>query len=119
MTTDNFLDIEEVTIGNYVTRYNYVFPLEIEIGDIENFNGLFPLKIDADRLKKLGFKQRENSIIWVKRDVRIVFSEGLGIKTPGIDSKIFLPYVHQLQNLYRLLRGDSLELIKGEKLEDF
>ena len=116
------MDAREIMIGNIVLRNNFFY--EVGFYDEDLYDEFEPIEITNDLLLNNGFKEETNEVIGTeyrldtkKYHIRVQkFSNTPARKwSCHIDNAVYetvgggdIQYIHQLQNLIKVLTGEDL-----------
>lgn len=115
------MNAKELRLGNLVNRLDKIEIINgitkgIEIyydfittnkSGVITSNQIEPIQLTEKWLLKAGFKKYfTNGHTWINGHFTVVFDNGM-IEAYG-DNQIRIKYLHQLQNLYYILRGEEL-----------
>lgn len=116
------MDTREIMIGNIVNRSGFLY--EVGLYDVNDYCYYKPVSIDEEFLSDSGFKKETNEVIGTeyrldtkKYHIKVQrFSNTANREwSVHIDNDVYMSvgggdvqYVHQLQNLVKVLTGEDL-----------
>jgi len=129
---------QDLRVGSVIELLPEEKIVEATTVDITTYNDLYnrdspnaklykPVRIKAGPLEKLGFERYKNHSFWelhgMKSSIRLITSEGhwcpVIVSSPELSfedaSEVYLSrinYIHDLQNIYRVLYGKDMNVSK-------
>lgn len=120
------IDVKEFRLGNYVFYngeiefihgLNYHEDVKLNLhADIFPIKGIYPIPLTPEWLELCGFIEKSNhnadgdEIEWYEHPKGILWREGIIYLFSDTEKLPHIQYVHQLQNFYRWVTGEELEI---------
>lgn len=108
------MEAKEFRIGNAIWLVDknkaYVIQDGHDIDECENNEMVKPIQLTEEKLLKCGFENIVDGNFWDKNICIHVSKDGLYILTE--QRRVYVKYLHQLQNLYFALTGEELDTSK-------